>query len=126
MNKRILIMSCFLFSCADSNIYMTSNDIDPPASKEKTKNIKYTCNQGTILSVNFTSRSDNEGTLAIINGVGKQAIILSNKAVASGFLYSNGKYTLRGKGERATWTIGRMTPFQCSAGDKLLPQKTVK
>ena len=64
--------------------------------------------------------------LQFINGFGKQTIILPNKAVASGFLYSNGKYILRGKGEQVTWTVGRMTPFQCSVGDKLPHQEDVK
>lgn len=129
MNKRLLIIivSVFLVSCANSHTHMTTNKTDINTHKTSTKNIKYTCNRGTELSVNFILKNNDSGkTIAIINGFGEQAIILPKKAVASGFLYSNGKYTLRGKEEHATWTIGRMTPFQCSAGNKLIHQEDIK
>ena len=129
MNKRlpIIIVSAFLLSCANSRPHITTNEADINTPKTSTTNVKYTCNRGTKLSVNFIFKNNNsDKTIAIINGFGEQAIILPNKAVASGFLYSNGKYALRGKGEHATWIIGRMAPFQCSAGDKPIHQEDVK
>lgn len=128
MNKQILILivSVFLLSCADLSLHMKSNDIGTPSSKENAQNIKYMCDPDIKLSINFISRNNNKEAIAIINGFGTQAIILPNKATASGFLYSNGKYTLRGKEEKATWTVGRMAPFQCTTSDKLLPEKNLK
>lgn len=129
MNKRLLVIiaSTFLLSCAEIHSDITTNKTAINAQQMNIKKVKYTCSRNTKLSVNFTSTSnDSDKKIAIINGFGKQAIILPNKAVASGFLYSNGKYVLRGKGEQVTWTVGRMAPFQCSAGDKLLSQEDVK
>jgi membrane-bound inhibitor of C-type lysozyme len=106
---------------------MKTINADSNSPQKETKNIKYTCNRNTNLSVNFTySQNKDEKKMAIINGYGSQSIILPNKAIASGFLYTNGKYTLRGKGQQATWTIGRMVPFQCSVADKVSPQEDVK
>jgi len=78
---------------------------------------QYNCNKNTHITVSFTQRTHNKNTknIAIINGYGKQVITLPTKQVGSGFLYSNGMYSLRGKGEQATWTVGKMIPMQCSA-----------
>ena len=123
----VIIASIFLLSCAETRSHITNDKTDIKTQKANTKNIKYTCSRDTKLSINFISSSNESNKrTAIINGFGKQAIILSNKMVASGFLYSNGKYTLRGEGEHATWTVGRMVPFQCSVGDKLNLQKDLK
>jgi membrane-bound inhibitor of C-type lysozyme len=129
MNKQLLIIttSCLLLGCAEPRSNMTTNKIDENSPQLKTKNVKYTCSRNTVLSVNFTySMNKNEQNLAIINGVGKQSIILPSKAVTSGFLYTNGKYMLRGKGQQVTWTVGRMTPYQCSIVDKVLVQNDEK
>lgn len=123
----VIIVSVFLLSCAETHSNITTNETDINTQKINTKSVKYTCNRDTKLSVNFTSKnSEGDKKIAIINDFGKQAIILPHKAVASGFLYSNGKYVLRGKGVKATWTVGRMAPFQCSVGDNPLHQKNVK
>ncbi|NQY89254.1 MAG: MliC family protein [Colwellia sp.] len=129
MKKRLLIIvaSGFLFSCADTRSHITTNKTETKIQQAKTKNVTYTCNRNTHLSVNFTyPNNESEQSIVIINGFGKKAIILPNKAIASGFLFSNGKYTLRGKGEKITWTVGRMAPFQCSVNDKLTLKENVK
>jgi len=129
MNKLlvVIIASAFLLSCADIPPHTTINKTDINAQQTNPKNHKYTCSRNTNLSVNFTSTSnESDKKIVIINGYGEQSIILPNKTVASGFLYSNGKYTLRGKGDKATWTVGRMASFQCSVGDKLPPNKDIK
>jgi membrane-bound inhibitor of C-type lysozyme len=129
MNKPLLviIVSCFLFSCAETHSRLPTNKIATNTQKSTTENIEYTCNRDTTLLVNFTA-TDNEkdNNIVIINGFGQQPIILPNKVVASGFLYSNGKYSLRGRGKQATWTIGRMAPLRCSIGDKLIYQEETK
>lgn len=123
----VIIASTFLLSCAETRSHITTEKSDVNTQNASTKNVKYTCNRNTKLSVNFTFTSnESDKKIAIINGFGKQAIILPKKAVASGFLYSNGKYSLHGKGEQATWTVGRMMPFQCSVGDKLNLQEDLK
>lgn len=129
MNKPLLVIiaSSFLLSCADSSSHITTNKVAVNTQKTSTKNVKYTCNRDTQLSVNFTStHNESDKKIAIINGFGEQAIILPNKTVASGFLYSNGKYVLRGKGEQATWTVGRMADFNCTVGDKFISQEDIK
>ena len=129
MNKQLLIIttSCLLLGCAELGSNMITNKTDKNFPQSKTKNVKYTCSRNTVLSVNFTySMNENEQNLAIINGVSKQPIILPSKAVTSGFLYTNGKYMLRSKGEQVTWTVGRMTPYQCSITDKVSAQDDVK
>lgn len=129
MNKPLLLIvaSSFLLSCADSSSHITSNKVTKDTYKTGAKNVKYTCNRETRLSVNFTSTHNNsEKNIAIINGFGKQAIILASKPVDSGFLYSNGKYTLRGKDNKATWTVGRMSDFHCTLGNKFISQENTK
>jgi hypothetical protein len=42
-------------------------------------------------------------------------IPLSQQPSGSGFMYSNGPNTIRGKGNDLTVEIGRMVPIQCSA-----------
>ncbi|PHR85378.1 MAG: hypothetical protein COA59_03235 [Colwellia sp.] len=129
MHKQLLVItvSIFLLSCAETHTNITTNKAAINTDNTKTRSVKYTCNRATKLSINFTSKNkENHKHIAIINGYGEQAIILPSKKTTSGFLYSNGKYTLRGKGEQATWTVGRMADFQCSVGDKLIPQKSIK
>jgi len=123
----VIIASSFLLSCAETRSHITSDKTDIKTQKASTKNVKYTCNRNTTLSINFISTpNESNKRTAIINGFGKQAIILPNKKVTTGFLYSNGKYTLRGEGQHATWTVGRMVPIQCSVGDKVNLQKDLK
>ena len=129
MNKQLLIIivCSFLLGCAETHSPVTTNETEINTQKASTINVKYTCSRGNQLSVHFTATKGKENkNIAIINGFSEQAIILPNKAVASGFLYSNGKYSLRGKSEQATWTVGRMAPFQCSIDDKVIFQKDLK
>lgn len=129
MNTRLLviIVSSFLLGCAETSSHITTDKTTITTQKTSTTNVKYTCNRNTKLSVSFTfTNNESDKKIAIINGFGEQAIILPDKVVTSGFFYSNGKYALRGKGEQATWTVGRMIPFQCSVADKLNLQEDLK
>jgi membrane-bound inhibitor of C-type lysozyme len=47
--------------------------------------------------------------------VQSNAIELQQMPSASGFVYSNGPNTVRGKGNELTVEIGRMVPIQCVA-----------
>ena len=132
MTKPLLIIaiSSFLISCAENPLEIATSKTNKTVitvQKQPIKNIKYTCNRETQLSVNFTSTKGNsDKNIAIINGFGSKAIILPNKTVASGFLYTNGKYSLSGKGKQATWSVGRMAPFNCFMGDKPIYQEDLK
>ena len=80
------------------------------------KKVEYSCKNNRKLTVSYTSANDE--AIAIINGQHRQPIILPAKPTASGFLYSNGKHTLRGKAGDLQWTIGRMMPIKCTVADK--------
>lgn len=122
MNKLLLVIiaSGFLLSCVETKSHITAANADTNTVQTSTKNVAYTCSRDTHLSVNFISSNEqNDKDIAIINGFGKHPIILPSRVVDSGFFYSNGKYSLRGQKQQATWTVGRMASFQCSVGDNL-------
>lgn len=129
MKKKLLVIiySGFLLSCSETSSYFNSDTNNKSKHATTTKRVKYTCDRNTTLSVNFTSTTGEESkNIAIINGFGDQAIILANQETKSGFLYSNGRYTLRGKETQASWTVGRMAPVKCSVGNKFIAQKETK
>ena len=92
-----------------------------PSVEQKIRLVKYNCARGDTLSISFsssTSKDSAKNKIAIINGFNKKPIILKSQPTNIGFLYSNGKYTLKGNGEHATWTVGRMAPMNCWLGSK--------
>jgi membrane-bound inhibitor of C-type lysozyme len=70
---------------------------------------KYFCSKGQSLKVVF------QGGKAIVTPKGGKTIALRQGMAADGFLYSKGKYSLRGRGDDATWTTGRGKPLNCTA-----------
>lgn len=46
---------------------------------------------------------------------GGQNVELQGEPVASGFLYSNGQTSIRGKGQELEMTVGMMAPTKCTA-----------
>jgi len=70
---------------------------------------KYTCNRGPSLNVVF------QGNKATVTPKGSKSVTLRQGMAADGFLYSKGKYSLRGKGDDVTWTTGRGKPLNCQA-----------
>jgi len=90
------------------------------ALNKKTTLIDYNCDNHKKIMVSFTSigKAKARVNIVIINTPNTQPITLAAKKVDSGFLYSNGKYTLRGKGSDVQWTIGRMMPIKCTATDQ--------
>ncbi|MDH4440657.1 MAG: MliC family protein [Rhizobium sp.] len=69
--------------------------------------IRYACENGTALVVAFSA---NAADITLPDGA---KVSLPQQVSASGFWYSNGRYELRGKGDDAQFTIGRMTPIPC-------------
>jgi membrane-bound inhibitor of C-type lysozyme len=70
---------------------------------------KYLCSKGQSLKVVF------QGSRAIVTPKGGKTITLRQAMAADGFRYSKGKYSLRGRGDDATWTTGRGKPLGCHA-----------
>ena len=89
----------------------------------------YRCERGSVLNITIIERvyptslkgrhskirNLTQATAAIVNVNGEQVATLPAEEVASGFKYSDGHYSLRGKGNEATWTVGKMVDEQCIA-----------
>jgi membrane-bound inhibitor of C-type lysozyme len=71
---------------------------------------KYFCSKGQSLKVVF------QGSKAIVTPKGGKTVTLRQTMTADGFRYSTGRYSLRGRGDDATWTTGRGKPLGCHAG----------
>lgn len=70
---------------------------------------KYHCKKGPALKVVF------QGNKAIVTPKGGEPVTLKQAMAADGFLYAKGKYSLRGRGNDATWTVGRAKPLKCTS-----------
>ena len=77
-----------------------------PASA-RTITAKYVCDKGGSLIVAFR---DNK---AIVTPKGKGSIVLRQAIAADGFLYTKSKYSLRGRSNWVTWTVGYNKPLKC-------------
>ena len=84
----------------------------PPQFGEPTgeRRVRYVCD----------NREDIEMRFFPLQGVGVlvrhgKTVELQQMPAASGFHYSNGPITVRGKGDDLTVEIGRMMPIQCRA-----------
>ena len=74
---------------------------------------RFSCNDGDEVEMRFFN----------LQGVGVlvrhgETIELQQEPAASGFKYSNGPTTVRGKGDALTLEIGRMMPIECQALSK--------
>lgn len=76
--------------------------------EEKSTTVTYHCQRGESIDVLFTSSA------AILTRNSEQHT-LAQQPTGSGFLYSNGKISIRGKGDNIILEIGRMAPLDCSA-----------
>ena len=82
------------------------NAIAPTAAAARPIVANYSCDHGVSLKVVF---SGNNATVTHA----RKTVTLSHGLAADGFLYSNRKYSLRGKGNEAIWTAGRARPVNC-------------
>lgn len=71
-------------------------------------NATYSCTNGNSLRVAF------DGDKAIVTTKNDRPITLTQSMSGDGFLYSDGKHSLRGRGDDATWTKTGYKPLQCS------------
>lgn len=79
-------------------------------SRSSFHDVAFSCANGESVSVRFFP--DEERAVLSRHG---QDIELAQQRSASGFIYSNGPNTIRGKGDALTIEIGRMVPIQCQA-----------
>jgi membrane-bound inhibitor of C-type lysozyme len=91
--------------------------------------VVYQCERDSVLNVTFAERGyttihggkhykkrhHEKPSVAIVHFGDNQTVTLTQEVSGSGFSYSNGKYALRGKGNEAIWTIGRMADEHCVA-----------
>ena len=76
--------------------------------------VAFTCANDESVSVRFFLGQER----AVLSRRG-QGIELAQQRSGSGFIYSNGPNTIRGKGDALTIEIGRMVPIECSASPAL-------
>ena len=98
----IVAVVCLAFGYS---LAYASNDNSPDVQE-----VAFTCANGETLSVRFFTT---QGIAALVRH-GK-TIELQQQLSGSGFIYSNGPNTIRGKGDDLTVEIGRMAPIQCKA-----------
>ncbi len=74
------------------------------------REVAFTCANGDSVAVRFSP--GNRKAVLIRGG---QGVELSQQPSGSGFVYSNGPNTIRGKGQDLTVEVGRMVPIQCKS-----------
>lgn len=95
---RVVCVALMLAGCAAK---------PPLASPEA---VVFDCQNGEVLRVRFVA----EPASAVLMRA-QSEISLPQQPSGSGFIYSNGPNTIRGKGSALTVEIGRMLPIQCQA-----------
>ncbi|MCX5494963.1 META domain-containing protein [Kaistia dalseonensis] len=76
------------------------------------KPVDYVCQDGTVFTIIFKGMDGSGDAVVKING---DTIPLANQRPASGMWYASPRHEFRGKGDDATWTIGRRAPTDCHA-----------
>jgi membrane-bound inhibitor of C-type lysozyme len=82
----------------------------PPNQSPSAIDVEFACTNGETISVRY--QRDPDVAILLRNG---NAIELPQQRSGSGFIYSNGPNTIRGKGDDLTVEIGRMVPLHCTA-----------
>ncbi len=77
------------------------------ATSDATPTVTYACDDGGTLRVRF------EPDAARVTLADGTELRLPQQRVASGLWYATPQHELRGKGDDATWTVGRRAPAQC-------------
>ncbi|WP_292784527.1 MliC family protein [Methylophilus sp. UBA6697] len=95
---RVVCVALILAGCAAK----------PPLASSEV--VVFDCQNGEVLRVRFLA----EPASAVLMRA-QSEISLPQQSSGSGFIYSNGPNTIRGKGNALTVEIGRMLPIQCQA-----------
>jgi membrane-bound inhibitor of C-type lysozyme len=80
----------------------------PPLSDSAIQAATFTCDNGETVEMRFLPE---RGVGELVRG--GRTLELQQRPAASGFIYSNGANTVRGKGEELRLEIGRMAPIHC-------------
>ena len=79
-------------------------------SEDGVRSVKFGCANGERIEMRFFPAQG----VGVLVRHGKP-IELQQQPAASGFVYSNGPNTVRGKGDELIVEIGRMAPLKCQA-----------
>ena len=105
LNLKALVLAvlaaCLLSACTDTATHANSPDV---------REVFFSCGNGESVAVRFFPA---QGVAVLVRD--GQTIELQQQPSGSGFIYSNGPNTIRGKGDDLTVEIGRMVPVQCKA-----------
>lgn len=74
------------------------------------RRVPFRCSNGEDVELRFFPL---QGVAVLVRG--GRPMELQQQPSGSGFVYSNGPNTVRGKGDDLTLEIGRMVPIQCRA-----------
>ncbi|MCM0755703.1 MliC family protein [Desulfovibrio aminophilus] len=76
----------------------------------------YTCEDGSSFSAVFDNAAGPDGVVILTfpDGV---TLTLPRAVSGSGIRYTDGKHEFWGKGDQASWAIGRRAPVSCSTRD---------
>lgn len=100
-------LAMMFFSCAGMAM-MTGCVAKPPLATPEA--VVFDCQNGEVMRVRFVAAPASAVLMR-----GQNEISLPQQPSGSGFIYSNGPNTIRGKGDALTVEIGRMLPIQCQA-----------
>ena len=84
--------------------------VPPHGEPTGERRVSFACSNGEEVEMRFFPA---QGVAVLVRNA--RTIELQQQPAASGFVYSNGPNTVRGKGKELTVEIGRMVPFQCYA-----------
>lgn len=91
-------------------LYGCSHAQQPPTTPPARHDVHFVCDQGETLSVRFFPQ---QGVAVLVRH--GDTIELQQQPSGSGFMYSNGLNTIRGKGSALRVEIGRMRAIECEA-----------
>ena len=80
----------------------------PAGAQSPLAPVDYTCSDGSALRVRF------EAEAAVVTLPDGTELRLPQQRAASGMWYATPQHELRGKGDEATWTVGRRAPASCT------------
>jgi membrane-bound inhibitor of C-type lysozyme len=75
------------------------------------REVRYRCDNGESVALRFFPT---QGVATLVRG--GRTMELQQQPAGSGFVYSNGPNTVRGKGDELMLEIGRMAAIRCQAG----------
>jgi membrane-bound inhibitor of C-type lysozyme len=87
------------------------SSVPPPPEVPDPGRVAYVCGDGMSLVVTF----DNKDETVSVEAPGAASVTLAQRPSAAGFRYGDGVRELAGKGDEATWTVGKAAPKHCVA-----------